>query len=226
MASACGKTNSVAEIGSISSGLGREAILKSKCPSARLTMAGLAFLLCPMAYWPVSGSSTSGVSGDDLPPGRIIGRRCRAIGQLAQPDVAESDLMPVVLKLDRAAIDAVIIRRRLEPVGSTPELFVILNENSVVDDREPGRLEQLAVVIEPGTAKGDVIGLPLARGPRRVGERRILAVKGAGLAVGVGVGMVRVDDLNFKLPMRKMPLLPRSCPLPTAGLGEAHSTCS
>ena len=62
VASAYGKTNSLAEIGCITSGLGRDAILKSKCASARLTTTGLAFLSRPMAYWPVKGSRTSAVT--------------------------------------------------------------------------------------------------------------------------------------------------------------------
>ena len=63
--------------------------------------------------------------------------------------------------------------------------------------REPGRLEQLAVLVEAGAAKGDVIRLPLAGRSRGVGERRILAVDGPGLAVGVGIGLVRVEDLQL-----------------------------
>ena len=42
--------------------------------------------------------------------------------------------MTVVLKLDRAAIAMVFIGCRFEPVGSAPEFFIILNENSIVND--------------------------------------------------------------------------------------------
>ena len=68
-----------------------------------------------------------------------------------------------------------------------------------MDERDAGRLDELAALVEPGAAKGDVVGLPLAGGPRGVGQRRILAVNGAGLAVGVGIGLVRVEDLHLKL---------------------------
>ena len=66
-----------------------------------------------------------------------------------------------------------------------------------MDDREPGRLQQLAVGVEPRAAKGDVIGLPFAGRARGVGERGILAVNGPGLAVGIGIGLVRIDDLQL-----------------------------
>ena len=104
----------------------------------------------------------------------------------------------MVLQLDRATIDSVVVRRGLKPVRPTPEFFIILNKNTIVNDSQSRRLEQFAIVVEPRSTKRDVVGLPLAGWPRGVRERGILAVKSPGLAVGVGIGLVRVDHLNFK----------------------------
>ena len=57
---------------------------------------------------------------------------------------------------------------------------------------------ELAVLVEAGPAKGDVVGLPLSGRARGVGERRILAVNGPGLAVGVGIGLVGIEDLQLE----------------------------
>src|ERR1017187_2361551 len=106
--------------------------------------------------------------------------------------------MAMVLELDRTTVGVGLVGSRLEPVGPAPEFFVILDENSVVDERDACPFRELAVLVKAGPAKGDIVGLPLARGARGVAKRRKLAVNGPGLAVGVGLGLVRVEDLQLK----------------------------
>ncbi len=64
---------------------------------------------------------------------------------------------------------------------------------------------ELAGLVEPGPAKGDVIGLPLARRAGGVGQRGILAINRADLAVGVGVGLVRIEHLKLELAHQEDP---------------------
>ena len=111
-----------------------------------------------------------------------------SLGQLDQPDVAESHGVAVVLKLDRAAASVLLIRDPPQPVSFAQDLFVVLNHNAVVNDGHPRRLEQRSVTCKPRAAKRDVITLPLAGWSRCVQQRRILPVNRGGLAVGVGVG--------------------------------------
>ena len=70
-------------------------------------------------------------------------------------------------------------------------------------DRQAGRLQELARVVKPRPAKGDIIALPLAGRPGGVEQRWILPVNGPDLAVGVGVGLVRIDDLDLELAHQK-----------------------
>ena len=114
--------------------MGREAILKSKCPSPRADRDRFRILPVPHGILPRQGIQHLGRQGNDLPAGEIIGRGRGALGQLAEPDIAEPHGMAMVLKLDRTTIGMGVDRGRLEPVGSTPEFFIILNENSIVDD--------------------------------------------------------------------------------------------
>src|SRR5256885_2108416 len=62
------------------------------------------------------------------------------------------------------------------------------------------------------TMENDVIRLPLARWPSRVDERRVLAVNGAGLPVGIGVVLVRIEHLEFVDPHQEDATIPALLP--------------
>jgi hypothetical protein len=66
-----------------------------------------------------------------------------------------------------------------------------------VHDGHPRRLEQCAGRSEAGAAEIDVIGLPVAGRAHGVGERRELAVERRRLAVGVGLVVVEIQDLDL-----------------------------
>ena len=70
--------------------------------------------------------------------------------------------MAVILKLDWPAKGAGIIRVGLEPACLAPGLLVVLDEDTVQEDGEPGRLDKPAAVVEARPAEGDVVNLPLA----------------------------------------------------------------
>src|SRR5208337_4442321 len=119
--------------------------------------------------------------------------------QVANPDVAKLDWVSVLLEQDRSAVDGRIVGERLEPAGLAPWLLAVLNQDTVEENRNPGRLDQLAAAVVPRPAKGDVKSLPLARWPCGVEQRRILPVNGARHAIGVGVRFVGIEHLDLEL---------------------------
>src|SRR5690606_40004170 len=54
-----------------------------------------------------------------------------------------------------------------------------------------------AVIVEARAAEDDVEGVPLAHGAAGVHQRRVLAVDGAGHAVGVGGVVARLQHLHL-----------------------------
>src|SRR5690606_30907297 len=113
----------------------------------------------------------------------IRGREIEA----AHPDVPEAHglLVTVVLDRDRAFLDLPAVFRPLPPHGLPVDLPVVLDDDAVVEDRQTPGLDHL-VALPSRATKDDVVDLPLARGSRGVGERRLLAVDRAHVAIGVG----------------------------------------
>ena len=73
---------------------------------------------------------------------------------------------------------------------------VVLDENAVVQDGE-GTVAHGAVRGFLGGAKDDVVGLPFARLATGVDQRGAVAVERAALAVGIGLVLVAVQDLDL-----------------------------
>src|SRR5712692_3906331 len=77
------------------------------------------------------------------------------------------------------------------------QLHVILNEDAVVEGGDAGWAQEFAGGVETRSVKNDVVNLPLAGRARGVYLRRKLAVDSGGLAVGVCLVFVGVEDLHF-----------------------------
>ena len=77
----------------------------------------------------------------------------RAIGELAEPDVAVAYGVVVVLELDRAAVDVGVEWLRLEPVRLAPQFLVVLDEDAVVEDGQAGPVQELASRSKRGRRK-------------------------------------------------------------------------
>src|SRR5712692_9277687 len=77
------------------------------------------------------------------------------------------------------------------------QLHVILNEDAVVEGGDAGWAQEFAGGVETRSVKNDVVNLPLAGRARGVYLRGKLAVDSGGLAVGVCLVFVGVEDLHF-----------------------------
>src|SRR5260370_32466565 len=107
------------------------------------------------------------------------------VREAADPDIAEANGIVVVLQHEG-------LFGRVGRVGSdlaidhgAHGLLAIVHEDVVHEDGEIGWPGEL-FALEAWGFEDDVVGLPLPRGTRGVGERRPLAIDGAGLSIGVG----------------------------------------
>ena len=91
------------------------------------------------------------------------------------------------------------VGKMLEPAGRAPYLGVVLHHDSVVEHGDAGRLLYRAVRAEARPPEHDVVGLPFASRPASVNQRRVLAVHGGRLAVGIGHVLVRIQHLHLVL---------------------------
>src|SRR5688572_29042129 len=87
----------------------------------------------------------------------------------------------------------------LQPVCWPPQLDIVLNQNAVVQECDPRRLEQPATSVETRTPENDVVALPLAGRTADIDQWRILAVNGSSLPVGIGLVFIGVEYLNLIL---------------------------
>ena len=81
--------------------------------------------------------------------------------------------------------------------GRAEDFAVVLHEHAVVEDRDVGGLEKLAVFREFRRVEDDVVRLPFALRAADVHERRILAVDGGSLSVRIRRISIIVKDLDF-----------------------------
>ena len=79
----------------------------------------------------------------------------------------------------------------------TGGLDMIVDEKSVVKNRQKGRLFQFSISIESGAGEDDVVRLPLAGRPAGIDKGRVLTVDRSRHSVGVGFIAVAVEDLDF-----------------------------
>ena len=88
------------------------------------------------------------------------------------------------------------------------QLEVVLNQHPVEKHGHARRALERAVGLEVRPVEDDVVRLPVAGRSRGVDERGILAVDGAGLAIGIRVVLVGVEDLELVHPHQKDPAVP------------------
>ena len=72
-----------------------------------------------------------------------------------------------------------------------------------MNDGDSGRFGELSRGVEARTSEDDVVGLPLTGWEAGVGQWWVLAIDGACLAIGIGVGFVAVEDLDFEVVHEK-----------------------
>src|SRR5215510_10332353 len=117
--------------------------------------------------------------------------------QLSNPDIAISYRIAVILKLQRCLGSVRDVKRRTVVIRVTVDLYIVLNEHSVVQHSDSSAFDDSAIFIKLGRREDDVIALPLTRFPGNIDQRRILFVNRARLTVVVGLVVVRIQHLHF-----------------------------
>src|SRR5436305_667004 len=86
--------------------------------------------------------------------------------------------------------------RRAHMVPSRPgKLDVVLHEHAVVKNGFPRGARQFSRRIKTRAMKNDVVSLPLAWPALSVHQRRILAIDRRGLADGIRLALIGIQDL-------------------------------
>ncbi len=76
-----------------------------------------------------------------------------------------------------------------------PDFSVILDQHTILQNRDVCRNGNTAVFAEPGSLVYDIVGLPFTRLPACVYKRNTLFVNRSGLAVGIGSVVITVQYL-------------------------------
>src|SRR3984885_16042237 len=122
-----------------------------------------------------------------------------ALRQLPPPDIPETErlaLIAVSLQLDGRRV--ILLVEGLANIECLPfQLKVIVDEDTIEEDRSVGRCFDRAVVVEGGCSPGGVVDVPLARFAHGVGERDALLVETAGHAVHIRLVVIRVQHLQL-----------------------------
>ncbi len=134
---------------------------------------------------------------------RLFRLRNRFGGKFSKPDVSVPDRVPVVLKGEGASAFTSGISMVLQPRCRTERLHVVLDEDTVVENGEASRLIDLPFLGELRCPKDDVVGLPFPRFATDIDEWRKLTIDGSRLAVGIGLVLVGIENLNFKQALQK-----------------------
>ena len=104
------------------------------------------------------------------------------------PDIAEAHGVSVVLHLQKSFVIVFYIfasRVRSCPASAAVKLYVVLNDNAIVDDGEFGASGDFAFFVKDRAMEGDVIGLPLAGFATGIHHGWEVAVEAGGLAIGI-----------------------------------------
>src|SRR6185312_12111745 len=123
----------------------------------------------------------------------------QGLGELSNPDIPETDgftFIAVRLQFDRRRV-VLFVERLSDVSGLAFQLEVILHQHAIEEDRNIRWCFQRAVAVECGGHPGHVVGLPFARFAIRVRQRNGLLVDTAGLAVDVGLVVVRIENLQL-----------------------------
>src|SRR5580704_8207852 len=84
--------------------------------------------------------------------------------------------------------------------GWSGGLDVVLRQDAVVKNGDVRGPSQFSGWVEARAVPDDVVGLPLAGCARSIHQRRILAIHGGRLPVGVRLAVVRIEHLDFVEP--------------------------
>ena len=118
----------------------------------------------------------------------------------------------VVLEQQRPDVaDLRLVAREDAVAGGAINFGVILHQHAVLEGGDERGRRDFAVMPEGGR-KDDVVGLPLARRPAGVDERRVLGINRGGLGVRVGCVVIGNAERGFlESPQEDADVAPGLC---------------
>ena len=90
-----------------------------------------------------------------------------------------------------------LIRRALLPDHRADRLGMVVDEHSVMEDREDRRCKEITRIAEARSTIEDIDRLPLPRRPAGIHHWWVLAVERTHHAVGIRDIHVRIEDLDL-----------------------------
>ena len=101
------------------------------------------------------------------------------------------------VKFDIAVRRMGLERDDLAMVGAAEESAAVMEDDAIVNDSDVTGFGLFSGIIPAWSFENDVVGLPFAGTFAGVYEGRGLAVNGARLAIGIGLIIVRIENLDF-----------------------------
>ena len=92
----------------------------------------------------------------------------------------------MILQMQRLLRRVRYVECRAVVVGESVDLDVVLDQDAVVQHRDPRAIRDLPLLVELRRVENDVVGLPFSWLARCVHERCVLLVNRAGLTVEIG----------------------------------------
>src|SRR6266550_4654113 len=103
----------------------------------------------------------------------------------------------MILQRERQFLRRRFVQRAFAVRGGAGELDVVLYQHAVVKNGRACGTRQLSCRVKTRTVKNNVVGLPFARRTRGVHQRRILAINRRGLAIGIRLALIGIEDLSL-----------------------------
>ena len=102
----------------------------------------------------------------------------------------------MILQLDRTLSMETVFRQPYVRC-MTGDHRIVLDHHAIVDDRNPGRRKNRAIVAEPGRGEQDVVFIPFTRRTHHIFERRGLLVNASRLAIGISAVVIIIQHLQL-----------------------------
>src|SRR5438309_3091244 len=127
--------------------------------------------------------------------------------------------MAVILEREWEFLRRRLVRRTRAVSRGAGKFDVVLHQHAIVKNGFARGPHQLSRRIKTRAVKNDVVSLPLARRTRRVHQRGILAIDRRGLAVGVRLALIGVEDLRLVESVQENPAVSAVLALALGGDG-------
>ena len=120
-----------------------------------------------------------------------------SLTELANPDIAKMHGLVVILQEQWHLFGMRLVGRALHVVGWSGQFGVVLHKHAILQNSDVSGMKQLAVGSEARSVEDDVVSLPFAGAQAGIHQWRCLRVNGTGLAIGVSLVLVRIENLEL-----------------------------